>query len=76
MDNCKSEEKRDSNWGESPGPSFNEFRLFASEEVKEEISSIYAGTAKTFPITKFNGRIYCVIKNDVFPTPKNLEHKC
>jgi hypothetical protein len=62
--------------GESPGPSYNEFWLFADEEVKEEISSIYASTGKSFPIAKFNGSIYFVIKNDVFPIPKNLEHNC
>jgi hypothetical protein len=62
--------------GESSSPSYNEFWLFAYEEVKEEISSIYAGTVKAFPIAKFKRRIYCVIKNHVSPIPKNLEHKC
>jgi hypothetical protein len=50
-----------------PGLSYNEFRLFADEKIKEEVRSIYVGIVKAFPAAKFNGRIYCVIKNDVFP---------
>jgi hypothetical protein len=42
-------------------PSYNEFKLFGYKEI----SYIYVGIVKTFPITKFNGRIYCVIQKDV-----------
>jgi hypothetical protein len=58
--------------GEFTGPSYNEFRLFEDEEIKEEVSSIYVGTMKTFPISKFNERIYCVIKNDEFPNTQEF----
>jgi hypothetical protein len=36
--------------GEITDPCYNEFRLFADEEIKEEISSICVGTMKAFSI--------------------------
>jgi hypothetical protein len=43
-----------------PCPSFHRFRLFVDEEARSDLNSIYAGTIKVYPITRFNGRIYFV----------------
>jgi hypothetical protein len=53
--------------GESPGPSFLPFKLYAGEQIISNIYVIKIGTIKVLPVGEVNGRIVCVLKDDLKP---------
>jgi hypothetical protein len=39
--------------------------LFLDEELRSDLKPIIAETVKIYPIRRFNGRISCLLNNDV-----------
>jgi hypothetical protein len=53
--------------GESPGSSFQSFKLYADEKLQYHADVIKVGTVKVLPMGRVKGRILCVLKEDLKP---------
>jgi hypothetical protein len=53
--------------GEPPGPDFQFFKLYADETLQSNDDVIKVGRVKVLPIAEINGRIFCIIREDLKP---------
>jgi hypothetical protein len=51
--------------GEAHGPDFQPFKMYADEYLETNLEAIRVGTVKVIPVGEINGRIICVLKEEI-----------